>query len=48
MICIYRRTFLIWLLVAILPVALMGGSLRYYFKIQSENIMRKKSGGPGC
>jgi len=41
MICIYRRTFLIWLLVAILPVALMGGSLRYYFKIQSENIMRK-------
>lgn len=38
MICIYRRTLMIWLLVAILPVAFMGGSLRYYFKVQSENI----------
>lgn len=42
MICIYRRTILTWLLVAILPVALMGGSLRYYFKVQSENAMRNK------
>lgn len=39
MICIYRRTLMIWLLVAILPVALMGGSLRYYFKVQSDNMM---------
>lgn len=39
MICIYRRTLLIWLLVAILPVALMGGSLRYYFKIQTDKML---------
>lgn len=41
MICVYRRTLLIWLLVAIMPVALMGGSLSYYYKVQSENLMKK-------
>ena len=41
MICIYRRTLLIWLLVAILPAALMGGSLGYYFKVQRDNILKK-------